>query len=317
MTRVTPDHNWYSPIKPSAYRLTSLEQGQRIINGIDLFLEALAIRISDGTLNPNRREDVNKVTNLVMSQTTAVRESDLSLRNLKAIVGLKSSVSGGTFAQTLFNQSDGLICLRLISDLKHSIQRETLLKPEIAKIPKLIVAGKQGAGKDSLSPMLEQLGFSSAPFSDLIQTICYSEKYHPNDPQNKIDMGNSLRKTFGEGILVELAVRYLVRSGAKKVAVFGPRTMGEVDAALRMNSKLIGVIADPNPTLDAQIRFTRIVERAKNDPSRAKDVDAFPHRELTEAAKIEAILTRPECHLIINNTSLADFYNGASEVISS
>lgn len=319
MVGLTPDIRWRNPsgYVSDVYRLVPLEKGQAVTNGIGLFLDALAIRVADRTFDLKNPRDSRTIVQLVSSQIPVVREADLSLRHLKAIIGRGSTISGPQYARQLFDQSDDVVLLRLMTDLKSAIDRERIIKPLLVNIPKVMIAGMQGSGKDSLAPILSQLGYQFAPMSDLVKMLCYSERYNQNNTQSKIDMGNALRKVFGEGILVELAIRHLARQpNVKRMAILGPRTMGEVEAALNMNSKLIGIVADLDPEKDRQIRFARIVQRAETDSSRRGDIDAFPTREEIEKAKISQILRDPRCSLIVNGSSLDNLYENALSLIS-
>lgn len=117
------------------------------------------------------------------------------------------------------------------------------------------IAGTIGSGKDEIAKFLSSyFNLPIVRLSDIIKIFLPGKNF---DRKKLQDLGNELRKNFGNDILVRIATFFY----KDNVIIDGLRNVGEIEY-LRKNFKnflLIGVDAD------LQIRFERIKERARED----------------------------------------------------
>ncbi|ALM75607.1 Dephospho-CoA kinase [Thermococcus barophilus] len=137
------------------------------------------------------------------------------------------------------------------------------------------VVGKIAAGKTTIAKFLEENGFCriscSDPLIDLLTHNVDAYSRIPELPQKAeptrdklIEYGRYLKETYGEDILIRLALDKMRH--CKDVVIDGVRSRGEIEAIKRRGGAIIYVEAKP------ELRYERLVRRkAEKD----KDINSF------------------------------------------
>lgn len=116
------------------------------------------------------------------------------------------------------------------------------------------ITGAFGSGKSTAASFFEAKGFSPIILSSFLEEE--AKKISDKKITRKIlqDIGNKLRKKYGNGILAEKALAHLQKKHIEKVIIDGIRNVGEIDM-LRKQTRfiLLAVVAD------RKIRFERLV----------------------------------------------------------
>ena len=126
------------------------------------------------------------------------------------------------------------------------------------------VVGKIAAGKTTVAKFFEERGFCrvscSDPLIDLLTHNVSEYSWVPELPEKAeptrdrlIEFGKYLKETYGEDILIRLAVDKMRH--CEKVVIDGVRSEGEIKAIKRLGGKVIYVEARP------EIRFERLMKR--------------------------------------------------------
>ncbi len=126
------------------------------------------------------------------------------------------------------------------------------------------VVGKIAAGKTTVAKFFEERGFCrvscSDPLIDLLTHNVSEYSWVPELPEKAeptrdrlIEFGKYLKETYGEDILIRLAVDKMRH--CEKVVIDGVRSEGEIKAVKRLGGKVIYVEARP------EIRFERLMKR--------------------------------------------------------
>jgi dephospho-CoA kinase len=122
------------------------------------------------------------------------------------------------------------------------------------------LTGKNAAGKGELAVHLKSKGFTYFSLSDALREEATNQKIeHSRDTM--INLGNDLRKKFGNGVLAERINEKINESkgkGKKDFVIDSIRNPGEIKE-LRKNEGflLVGVVTDE------KIRFQRLLKRGR------------------------------------------------------
>ncbi len=289
---------------------TPFTEGQEIVKGVNLILQALAVSTIDNLSTPG---EVIAMVPKLEELIPRTRDHFASLLSLRVV----GAPGVDTFSFRDYGSlSDSEILWRLQKDLLATFIEMSRYTELLKQTPVVIVAGEQGSGKDTLAPIFTQARYTSVPMSSMVQAVACAWELDPNETMSKIVVGQVLKEYFEDGILTTLGIYNAVRQGAQRVVLFGPKVIGEVEAAIKSGGKLIGIIADPNPLVDYQIRRQRVTGRALQNSTRMSDVERFDARESIEHPKIQQILQYPGCFLIINNyPSIQDYLTNATGLL--
>jgi len=119
------------------------------------------------------------------------------------------------------------------------------------------LTGKNAAGKGELAKHIQSKGFAYFSLSDVLREEATNRGLgHSRD--ELINLGNELRKKFGNGILAKKINEKIKKNSKKDFVIDSIRNPGEIEE-LRKNKGflLIGVVTDQ------KIRFQRLLKRRR------------------------------------------------------
>ncbi len=131
------------------------------------------------------------------------------------------------------------------------------------------VVGQIASGKGELvNYLIKQQGFTSFSLSSILHADLKERGITEFTRKTLQDMGDELRKKFGNQVLAERAVGILKKRGVKRAVIEGIRNPGEIEFLKKLPEFfLIGVKAK------REERFNRLLKRSKHwDP---KDWNSF------------------------------------------
>ena len=140
------------------------------------------------------------------------------------------------------------------------------------------VVGKIAAGKTTVAKFFEEKGFCrvscSDPLIDLLTHNVSDYSWIPELPEKAeptrdrlIEFGKHLKETYGEDILIRLAVDKMRH--CENIVIDGVRSEGEIKAVKRLGGKVIYVEARP------EIRFERLMRRKASKDKGIKSFEDF------------------------------------------
>ncbi|WP_258085101.1 AAA family ATPase [Thermococcus thermotolerans] len=140
------------------------------------------------------------------------------------------------------------------------------------------VVGKIAAGKTTVAKFFEEKGFCrvscSDPLIDLLTHNVSDYSWIPELPEKAeptrdrlIEFGKYLKETYGEDILIRLAVDKMRH--CKNIVIDGVRSEGEIKAVKRLGGKVIYVEASP------EVRFERLIKRKASKDKGIKRFEDF------------------------------------------
>ena len=88
------------------------------------------------------------------------------------------------------------------------------------------VTGKMGAGKDTFAVYLGKKGFIHISLSDIIRQEAVARGIEPSC-RNLQDLGNVLRREYGNGVLSKMAQKRIIPG--KNYVVTSIRNVGEIE----------------------------------------------------------------------------------------
>lgn len=139
------------------------------------------------------------------------------------------------------------------------------------------VVGQIAVGKGVLVEyLLKKLGFVSFSLSSILHEELKKRGINEFTRETLQDIGDQLRKRYGDDVLARRAIEVLKKHGEKHVVIEGIRNPGEIEF-LKKNPAfiLIGVKAS------RELRFNRLQQRAKPwDPKNWSDFVKVDRRDL-------------------------------------
>lgn len=139
------------------------------------------------------------------------------------------------------------------------------------------VVGQIACGKGVLIDyLIKKLGFVSFSLSLILHEELKKKGVKEFTRKTLQDIGDSLRKQYGDDVLARRAIKKLLAQGEKHVVIEGIRNPGEIEF-LKKNPSfiLIGVKAK------RELRFKRLLERSKPwDPKTWNDFLKVDRRDL-------------------------------------
>lgn len=140
------------------------------------------------------------------------------------------------------------------------------------------LVGPFGSGKTTVASFLEKKGFCRVRLSGFIEEeIIKRNLGSPKDRSILQDVGNELRKNFGNSVLAKRAVDFARSQKARKIVVDGIRNISEIKYLKKQGKcSILGITAD----LDS--RYTRLKKsKSKNIISKKE----FTRLEIREKGK--------------------------------
>jgi dephospho-CoA kinase len=279
-----------------------LELAHKANLGAINIIQALAIQISEGKLDLNLEEGV-KFFQARIAEVQQCMELYFALEMglLSAPQIFSSNLIDSTLVRAvLFEGIDFLINHRIqivLSEALNELKRQKSQKAEI-----IMIAGHQGVGKGVIAQALGEKGSHAITMSTNVRQTTDAWQLDSTSTIDKIISGQLLKEYFGLDILVRLGIFQSLAAGFNQLVIDGPRVLEEAQAVLVKGGILIGVVADLDPKIDAEIRKQRIIDRAEQDPNRVSDIAKFDAREAIEAANINSILSLANITLVNNST---------------
>lgn len=119
------------------------------------------------------------------------------------------------------------------------------------------LTGTLGAGKSSLAGFLKEKGYIQYVMSDILREEA-KQQGKAEDRDSLLDIGNTLRKTYGQGILVEKVIKKAQQNNDDKVIIDGIRSFGEIETLKKNGGLLIGIDSS------IEIRYARNKKRGSS-----------------------------------------------------
>ena len=121
------------------------------------------------------------------------------------------------------------------------------------------LVGLPGAGKTTVTELLEKHGFVRVILSDIIRDELKRRGITQITRELLQDTGNEMRRKFGPEVLAKRAIKQLRSMGGDKFVIDGIRNVSEIAYLKKQNHLLlIGIQAA------ARVRFTRLKRRKLN-----------------------------------------------------
>ncbi|KKP69303.1 hypothetical protein A2X44_04095 [candidate division CPR3 bacterium GWF2_35_18] len=188
--------------------------------------------------------------------------------------------------------------------------------PQLSEKLLIGIVGPLASGKGAVAEFLRsQYGFVSFTLSHLVHEELEKRGIKNFTRKDLQDIGNELRKEFGDQVLAERALDKLKKDGMPLIIIEGIRNPGEVKFLKKQKHfYLISVNAD------SKVRFSRLTFR--NKPWDPKDWKAFMKVSRRDLGKNEGRSGQQVSRCmnmanfkITNNRDLADVYRQMDRVI--
>jgi dephospho-CoA kinase len=175
------------------------------------------------------------------------------------------------------------------------------------------IVGPIASGKGFIADYLGQMGFTKYSLSERVREEAVRRGVTASR-ENLQDIGDDLRKKYGNAILVEKTLNLISDSDSQLVVIDGIRNAGELTILRdKMDAKIIGVNADP------QVRFKRSKARGRSsDFNTWEDFDRAEKRDRGVGQKgfgqgVDRCLKIAD-YIIENNGTYKEFKKRSDEV---
>lgn len=140
------------------------------------------------------------------------------------------------------------------------------------------ITGTIGSGKDVAKSFFEKkFSCYSSNLSDLIRTELLEKKKIKVDKNLKQNLGNDLRKQYGNHVLAELAWNFLQKN-RELIVIGGIRNPGEIEFLKKKAGKDFVLIAVDAPR---ELRWEKVQKRNKStDPKTYEEFVAIDEKDL-------------------------------------
>lgn len=138
------------------------------------------------------------------------------------------------------------------------------------------IVGQISCGKGELKDyLIDKLGFTSFSLSSIVHEELHKKGIQEINRQMLQDIGDKLRKKFGDGILAKRAIQRTHKQNNTKIIIEGIRNPGEIEFLKKISGfVLIGVEAK------RELRFKRLLKRNKKwDPKTWNEFLAVDRRD--------------------------------------
>jgi dephospho-CoA kinase len=142
------------------------------------------------------------------------------------------------------------------------------------------LTGSMGSGKGEIVKILEEHGFSYITLSSMVREEA-KKRGIEEEREKLMEIGNSMRKEHGAGVLAKMALEKIKNSNKEKWVIDGIRNPSEIDELKKQdNVYIIGLFAD------REILINRIINRNRTSDSKAREEIIFKiERELGKDEK--------------------------------
>lgn len=159
------------------------------------------------------------------------------------------------------------------------------------------VAGTFGAGKDTVSRYLVEIGFQHESTGDILREMLKEKNIEITRP-NLYHYSNVFAKEFGQDFLTKEAIR---RKKSENLIISGIRSAGEVDNIKLIPESYLVFVDAP-----VDIRYNRITGRGREDENKIS-LEEFKNREEAEMVgnkgRQNINYCKEQADYIINNDS--------------
>jgi len=174
----------------------------------------------------------------------------------------------------------------------------------------IAIIGTNCSGKETAANYLVKKGYEHFSLSDIIREEL-TKKGLDHSRKNLFNMGNELRRKFGNNILALRALKRIKNPNTVISSIRHPREIAELKK--QKNLFLIAVDAP------IELRFERSLKRAK--PGEEKTFEAFKNQELDESTERKGLQQVRKCIkmvdiLIINDKTIDDLYKKIDDAIN-
>ncbi len=178
------------------------------------------------------------------------------------------------------------------------------------------VVGQIASGKGILVKYLtKRLGFISFSLSFIVHEELKNKNIKEFSRKTLQDIGDDLRKRYGNDVLARRAVKIFLKQGRNRVVIEGIRNPGEIEYLKTLpNFILIGVKAK------RELRFKRLLARVKPwDPKTYKDFLKVDRRDIGVGQQKSGQQVG-EClafcdYVLTNNKDVKDFQKKVKELM--
>lgn len=136
------------------------------------------------------------------------------------------------------------------------------------------ITGPIGAGKTTASEILQSEGYVRFSFSDAIKKEAAKRGLPINDRSILQDVGDDLRKTYGQDVLAKRTLESFGESGEKNAVIDGIRNPGELKSIQEAGGFVIGI----DSPFDSRVE--RVIHRG--NPYDPKSAEEFEEDELRD-----------------------------------
>ena len=143
------------------------------------------------------------------------------------------------------------------------------------------IVGPIASGKGVVSKLFQKKGFKQYSLSDRIREELRKRKLPENDRLHLQNVGDELRKKFGDGVLAERTIKKVHDDECKKIVLESIRNPGEIRLLREtLKATIIGIDASQKK------RFKHLKARnRKGDPKTWKEFVKFDTREISGKRK--------------------------------
>jgi len=186
------------------------------------------------------------------------------------------------------------------------------------------LTGSMGCGKGEIVKILEKEGFSYITLSMMVREEARKRGIE-EEREKLMEVGNSMRREEGAGVLARRAVAKILASGHDKWVIDGIRNPAEIDEVRKVEEKkadFIGVIDGKDfrsfivgVNTERELLISRILSRARESDAKTKDeIVRKIDRELgvgepEDGQQVAKCLQKVDV-MIDNNGTLAELSNG-------
>lgn len=127
------------------------------------------------------------------------------------------------------------------------------------------LTGSMGCGKGEIVKILEELGFKYITLSQMVREEARKRGIE-EEREKLMEVGNSMRRVEGAGVLAKRAVKKFAESGHDKWVIDGIRNPAEIDELRKTDDvHVVGVNADK------EVLISRILGRGRESDAKTRE----------------------------------------------
>jgi len=175
------------------------------------------------------------------------------------------------------------------------------------------ITGTYAAGKDTVADYLKTKGFAYYSCSDIIREAC-REAGQETNRENLINMGNHLRKKYGNGYLAQEILKKIKKNKKEKALVVSIRHPEEVKR-LKENSSFFLITVDA--PLMVRFRRTRLRKGRPEDRDSFEEFKKHEEEEKKGKGSGQQLdqVNKMADYKITNNGTLEELYKKIDKVL--